>query len=111
MTKAILIVDFPGILRHDIIPLLQTRWPGVLTNLTRTSMHCSNAQTLLDELAEIDTPALKDPMVGAMTLPTPRNLSLVCGSSAILADLSSPKDKSLGCRKWVSSCKQLIHYP
>jgi tRNA(Ile)-lysidine synthase len=45
-------------LRQDVIPLLQSRWPGVLTNLTRTASHCQQARQLVDELASMDSPDL-----------------------------------------------------
>lgn len=48
-------------LRHDIIPLLQTRWPGVLNNLSRTASHCYDAQLQLSQLAEIDYPEDNEP--------------------------------------------------
>jgi len=49
-------------LRHELIPLLQTRWPGVVTNLVRTATHCQNAQYLLKDLADIDYPTRKEPV-------------------------------------------------
>ena len=36
-------------LRHEILPLLQTRWPGVAANLARTAGHCQQARDLLDD--------------------------------------------------------------
>jgi len=39
-------------LRHEIIPLLQERWPGVVSNLARTVAHCADARKTLRELAE-----------------------------------------------------------
>ena len=47
-------------LRHEIIPLVQTRWPGVLANLARTASHCFDAQLQLADLAEIDYPGSDD---------------------------------------------------
>jgi tRNA(Ile)-lysidine synthase len=45
-------------LRQTIIPKLQTRWPGVITNLARSATHCQKATKLLEELAIIDYPTL-----------------------------------------------------
>ncbi|KTD35917.1 cell cycle protein MesJ [Legionella nautarum] len=45
-------------LRHKVLPILQQRWPAVVTNLVRTTRHCQQAQTNLDDLAKIDCPAL-----------------------------------------------------
>ena len=41
-------------LRHDIIPVLQKRWPTVTTTLSRVAEHCAEAQQLLDEMAAED---------------------------------------------------------
>ncbi|WP_133129613.1 tRNA lysidine(34) synthetase TilS [Legionella yabuuchiae] len=42
-------------IRHKIIPLLSTKWPGVMNNLSRTSEHCQEAQRVLNELAWSDS--------------------------------------------------------
>jgi len=41
-------------LRHKIFPLLKARWPSISRMLSRTASHCSDAQQLLNELAEMD---------------------------------------------------------
>lgn len=41
-------------LRHEILPILRTRYPNYPKTLLRTSRHLSEASILLDELAEID---------------------------------------------------------
>lgn len=45
-------------LRHEVFPLLQTRWPNVLKNFSQTSAHCQEANTHLEDLAKIDCPDL-----------------------------------------------------
>ena len=40
--------------RHQIMPLLQSRWPQASASMARTAAHLSEAQTLLDELAQQD---------------------------------------------------------
>ncbi|WP_019217549.1 tRNA lysidine(34) synthetase TilS [Legionella tunisiensis] len=45
-------------IRHQVLPLLSARWPGIINNLARTSVHCQQAQANLDDLARIDCPAL-----------------------------------------------------
>ncbi|WP_028387531.1 tRNA lysidine(34) synthetase TilS [Legionella fairfieldensis] len=45
-------------LRHQIIPLLQSRWPEVVTCLARSANHCQQAEANLDDLAKIDCPEL-----------------------------------------------------
>lgn len=42
-------------LRHEILPILKTRYPNYPKTLLRTSRHLSEASFLLDELAEIDS--------------------------------------------------------
>ncbi|AHL74758.1 tRNA(Ile)-lysidine synthetase [Stutzerimonas stutzeri] len=41
-------------LRHEVMPLLQRRWPGVSGSMARAAGHLAEAQHLLNELAEID---------------------------------------------------------
>ena len=41
-------------LRHEIIPILAKRWPGVNKTFARAAMHCAQAAELIDELAEQD---------------------------------------------------------
>jgi tRNA(Ile)-lysidine synthase len=36
-------------LRHDILPILKTRWPQVAATLARSAQHCAEAQSLLEE--------------------------------------------------------------
>lgn len=45
-------------LRRQILPLLKSRWPQSVANLTRTAAHCRQAQHLLDDLANMDAPSL-----------------------------------------------------
>lgn len=45
-------------LRHQIMPLLLKKWPGVMGNLARTATHCQQAKRNLDELALLDCPDL-----------------------------------------------------
>lgn len=41
-------------LRHEVMPLLQARWPAASTTLARTAEHCRETTTLLQELATQD---------------------------------------------------------
>jgi tRNA(Ile)-lysidine synthase len=45
-------------LRHQIMPLLASRWPGVVGNIARAAGHCQQARFNLDELALQDCPEL-----------------------------------------------------
>jgi tRNA(Ile)-lysidine synthase len=48
-------------LRHRVLPTLTERWPQAAANLARTAEHLSEAQNLLDELAQIDLQACNQP--------------------------------------------------
>lgn len=39
-------------LRNIIIPQLQIRWPGLISNISRTAMHCASARQLLRNVAD-----------------------------------------------------------
>lgn len=39
-------------LRKNIIPQLETRWPGLINNLCRTAEHCQNAKAQIDDAAD-----------------------------------------------------------
>jgi len=41
-------------IRHQITPVLKKRWPKMTTTLARVSLHCAEAQQLLDEMASQD---------------------------------------------------------
>jgi tRNA(Ile)-lysidine synthase len=43
-----------NLIRHQVLPLLQTRWPAIIPTLSRTTQHCAEANTLLRETAEQD---------------------------------------------------------
>ncbi len=46
-------------LRHEVMPLLRSRWPAVDEALARGARHASEASVLLRELAEIDLSVLR----------------------------------------------------
>ena len=41
-------------LRHQVMPLLQEKWPGIVGNLARSATHCQQAKINLDSLANLD---------------------------------------------------------
>ncbi len=63
-------------LRQQIIPLLQGKWPSVTTNLTRTAIHCQQAQENLDDLAIIDCPKLVEKFQTVLPIESIVGLSL-----------------------------------
>ena len=48
-------------LRHEVLPVLERRWPQATTTLARNADHCAEAQGLLSELAEQDLQAAVSP--------------------------------------------------
>lgn len=48
-------------LRHQIMPLLREKWPGIVGNLARSAAHCQQAKLNLKALAEIDCIELDRP--------------------------------------------------
>lgn len=61
-------------LRHEIIPLIQKKWPAVVANVANTALHCQAAQTNLRALAAYDCPQLNSAS-NALPLPDLMNLS------------------------------------
>ena len=41
-------------LRHEILPVLRQRWPGLDKSLSRSAGHAASAATMLDEIAQSD---------------------------------------------------------
>ncbi|MEX0614885.1 MAG: tRNA lysidine(34) synthetase TilS, partial [Methylophaga sp.] len=52
-------------LRHKIWPLLKSRWPALNQTLSRSAAHLSEAQTLLDEIAEVDLERVNADLIAA----------------------------------------------
>ena len=48
-------------LRHDVIPLLRARWPGVATTAARAARQMASAQRILDSVAIADAMAFDAP--------------------------------------------------
>lgn len=41
-------------IRHQIMPVLKSRWPSAVTTINRVATHCQMSQQLCDQLAQID---------------------------------------------------------
>lgn len=39
-------------IRHEVMPLLQHRWPGAVNTISRSATHCAEAQTLLETFSK-----------------------------------------------------------
>jgi len=46
-------------IRHQVLPVLQQRWPGAAGQLARSAQHCRDDQSLLDDLAALDLEAVR----------------------------------------------------
>ena len=68
-------------LRHEILPILGERFPSYRTTFLRTSRHLSEASSLMDEMAELDsarcTLSGKIQVEGLRTLTLPRAKNLL----------------------------------
>lgn len=78
-------------IRHDVLPVLQSRWPAIAAVMSRSAAHCAENQLLLDEFAQ----EIFQQSQGSR----PHTLSV----QKLLA-LSSPKQKML-LRYWIHSEK------
>jgi tRNA(Ile)-lysidine synthase len=67
-------------LRHEVLPVLRTRWPAATQNAVRSANHLSEATLLLDELAQADLavasmgPCLQVAVLAALSAARRRNL-------------------------------------
>lgn len=41
-------------IRHQVMPLLTQRWPAIKTTISRSSAHCQEAQSILNDMAQSD---------------------------------------------------------
>lgn len=48
-------------LRHEVLPLLEQRWPKAKQKMVQSTYYLQEAQSNLEALAEIDCPALREP--------------------------------------------------
>jgi tRNA(Ile)-lysidine synthase len=67
-------------MRHEVVPLLSSRYPTAIQNLARSVEHFAEAQTMLDEIARLDLGELEDfpvPLDLLRALPTARARNLV----------------------------------
>lgn len=83
-------------LRHDVMPLLKKRWPGLNNCLARSASLCADADDLVDDLAAIDYAFVRDANTAAMN-----TLSI----SALLT-LSTARQSNV-IRYWIAS----LNYP
>lgn len=61
-------------LRHQIVPLMKQRWPGVDKAISRSAELCAESQDLLDQLAQIDVG--NQSLIGSLPLSVLQGLPL-----------------------------------
>jgi tRNA(Ile)-lysidine synthase len=62
-------------LRHQVMPLLQTRWPALSGNLSRSAGHAAEAAGLLDDMANADRVIVNGRHADTLSLSALRGLS------------------------------------
>ena len=67
-------------LRHEVLPLLESRWPAAVTSLARSTVLAGEAESLLAELAALDLAQAGDP---------------ACMDTGVLMSLSEPRRRNL----------------
>lgn len=86
-------------LRRQVLPLLQQRWPQAPVTLVRSAGHCTEAQQLLGELAELD--------LAAATSPSPLPwLQLPSLQLSAVAALSEARQRNL-LRHWLAELTRM----
>jgi tRNA(Ile)-lysidine synthase len=70
-----------GFLRSEVWPILERRWPGAQTALSRTARHMADAQQLLDAVAAKDLANLRDGE--ALLIPGLRSLPPLARMNAV----------------------------
>jgi tRNA(Ile)-lysidine synthase len=74
-------------LRHQVFPVMTKRWPQAVSTMARSAAHLSEAQGLLDELAQID-------LAGACTATDFEWLGLPSLELGALATLSAARQRN-----------------
>jgi tRNA(Ile)-lysidine synthase len=54
-------------IRHEVIPVLKSRWPSIENSLARTAAHCAEAQELLQEVALEKLEAVQGSVQGTLS--------------------------------------------
>ncbi|MFJ7285021.1 tRNA lysidine(34) synthetase TilS [Pseudomonas sp. NPDC099000] len=86
-------------LRHQVFPVMAVRWPQAMATMARSAGHLSEAQGLLDDLAQID-------LVGASTVSDFDWLGLPSLELAPLAKLSAARQRN-ALSHWLTALTRL----
>jgi tRNA(Ile)-lysidine synthase len=93
-------------LRHQILPLLEQRFPAYRKTITRSSQHLGEASHLLDELAEID--ARNVSTANKIRLDSLRNLSFLRAKNLLRYLLTQQMIKLPNTAKLAEILRQLL---
>lgn len=63
-------------LRHNVMPIIKTRWPSVAKTLSRSAAHCADATRILEEDARCQLERLKGTVPGSLSVTALRALVL-----------------------------------
>lgn len=81
-------------LRHEVVPLLETRWPSLKKTLSRTATHQAEANLLLTELAADDWLSVQNnkqvTIESLMKLDAPRQRNVLRYWLAVICNLKLP---------------------
>ncbi|MEN8261093.1 MAG: tRNA lysidine(34) synthetase TilS [Pseudomonadota bacterium] len=70
-------------LRHEVMPLLKQRWPGVVKAVRRSAGHCAEAKALIDGVGESLYRSVKNPADGTLNLGRLQELDLAARRLAL----------------------------
>jgi tRNA(Ile)-lysidine synthase len=56
-------------LRHEVIPLLKSRWSAMARIVSRSAMHCADTAILMDEIAAADLVKIRGPEPDTISIP------------------------------------------
>lgn len=55
-------------IRHELLPIMQKRWPGIMTTLARTARHCAESSALVSCLAQQDLQKMQDNVTNKLSI-------------------------------------------
>lgn len=70
-------------IRHQVLPLLEQRWPQAKRVIARAGRHAAEASALVDTIAEVDLPFLTTGEHGTISIPALRRLESARRRNAI----------------------------
>ncbi|SES85099.1 tRNA lysidine(34) synthetase TilS [Thalassotalea agarivorans] len=76
-------------IRHQVVPILKSRWPSILNTVSRSAHLCHEADTLLAEVAEEDMRFCRGEQVNALSISALKGLTHVRFNNLVRRFLSS----------------------